>query len=109
MPFAARFSQIHLALAHPEPDAIRVGVLGHAMVALAAALIFRALFVGGRQRATAGVATVILPRHQPVTDRNAAIEHITFAIPKRLFGRHLFQVFQDTALQKTSFSPRPNR
>src|SRR5690606_9302973 len=96
---SAFFREIHLALAFPEPLSVGWGIFIFASSAADAALIVGMLAAFWRHRAAAGAAAGVLPRHQPVTDRDAAIKDIAFAFPKRLLRRHLFKVFQDAAFQ----------
>ena len=42
---------------------------------------------------------IILPFTQIVPDRYTVIEHKTVALPKTVFLRHLFQIFQNTTLK----------
>jgi len=101
--FATRFGQIHLTLTFTKPGTIGLRIFVHTMMTASTTLIFGAQLVGGADRAAAGVATVLFTRNQPVANRHAAIENIAFTVPHRLFGGHIFEVFQNTALEVKDF------
>ena len=90
VPLTPRLGKVQLTLTFAEPGAVGVGVFCHAMVALAAAFKFGALFVGGGQGAAAGVAAVVLAGDKAVAHGHPPVKNITFAVPFRLFGRHVF-------------------
>ena len=55
--------------------------------------------VFGQDGAAAGVAEQVRAFFQPMPHRHAAVKDETFALPCALLGGHLFQIFQDAALE----------
>ena len=64
-----------------------------------ALLIQRRRAIRFRHRHPARPAQAMATRRQAVPHRNPFVEHETFAPPRALLGGHLFQIFEDAALQ----------
>ena len=79
-----------------------------ALVAGNAVLVFRTLFVGGQDRAPAGIAQLMRPFLKPMPDGDPRIKDETLAIPFAVRLRHFFKVFKDAAFQVVNiFYPLP--
>src|SRR6056297_4010907 len=100
MAFAARLGQGHLFLALAKPGLVglrrflRAEVAGHTLFIVGVAHVL------GQDRAAAGMAKTVRPLAQPVAHRDSAIKHETLTLPRALILRHLFEVFQDAALEE---------
>jgi hypothetical protein len=64
--FAPHICKINLVLAFAKTGAVGVGIFARAMMTGGPPLIFRPRFIGGGNRAAAGVAGVVIARRQPI-------------------------------------------
>ncbi len=110
MPLPTGAGQGDLLLTLAEPSAVGLVMLVYAGRARHALLIGRAGFVGFRQGAATGVAGAVGAGLQPMTDRDAAIENIAFALPQALRLGDLLQIFEDPPFQvEHLFDPLPQK
>src|SRR6056297_2364510 len=99
MPFTAGLGQGHLFLALTKPRLVglrcflRAEVTGHTLFIVGVAHVL------GQDRAAAGMAETVRACPQPVAHRDPAVKDETLALPGALIFGHLFEIFQDTALE----------
>lgn len=96
---AARAGQFDLLLALAKAGFVLGARLVHAVMAAHARLVFRAVLIGGQDRAAAGVAQQVRADLQAVAHADPPVEYKALALPGTLIGWHLFEVFEDAALE----------
>src|SRR5690242_12260456 len=96
---AARLRKFDLTVAFGIALPIRIGTRLEAMRARNADCIFRRQPILDRQRMPAGAAELRFALGQAMRDGHPLVEHKTLALPQALSGRHLFEIFQDPALE----------
>jgi len=99
MPLATGIGQQDLLLTFAEPLATRIVELVDTLVTRHAVLVLGARFVLGQDRLATGMAQLVRPLLQSVTDGHAPVKDETLTIPKTVFLWHLFEVLQNTALE----------
>jgi hypothetical protein len=99
MPLSPLGGQTHLLLPFTETHLCLFIRLVNALVAAYPMFIFGARFVFWQDWTAACKAQLVWAFFQSMTDRNPPIKNKTFALPAALFCGHVFQVFQNTALQ----------
>ena len=99
MVLSARLGQFGLALPFAETGAVGIGIFARAAMAGDARPLFGAGAILGRKGAAAGVAQIVMALTQPVAKADALIKNEAFALPKAVGFGHVFQIFQDAALQ----------
>src|SRR5690606_6724802 len=95
----AHFRQLYLALPLLGPAA---GFLRQAVVAVRTAdalLIEWRCHILGRHGMTTGMALIEGARCQVMAHGDPVIEDEAFTLPFALLGRHVLEIFQDTALE----------
>lgn len=89
----------NLTVTFAKALALSVGIFGKAMMAGRAFLVFRALQILGLKRTSACVARDVLTKFQPVRDADPLVKDEAGTMPEAFVGRHIFEVFQDAALE----------
>lgn len=98
--------EVYLFLTFPEPVLVLFGRVRNAQMTADPCLIFRAIPVFGQDWAAAGMTQLMWPHLQPMTHADAAIKDKAGALPGACGFGHLFEVFQDTALEMVNvFDP----
>ena len=99
MLFAALLCQFDLLLPVAEPLAVFFATVVVAARAGDAFLEFRRQAYFRRDRVAAGVAELMIAFGKAVDNGDTLVEHEAGAFPQAFFFRHLFQIFQDAALE----------
>src|SRR6056297_3564430 len=99
MPFTPGVGQTDLSLPFAEPRLVFVRRLVDAQVTGHAGFIFRLVLVFRQDRTAAGMAQEMRAFSKTMPDGYATVEHKAVSLPRALLLWHLFEVFQDAALE----------